>query len=155
MNSRDLQIPTYLVMTNTEPEEWCAVIAEEPQLIGRSKEAGIRIPQRFRHVSRRHAEIWWERRGVRIRDLGSRAGTSVNGIWIDGGKDASVVVGDRLWMGCLELDVVEDVSLFAQVLAESGRSVHEHVVTCDGSGDTFMQRSTMPLQSRFTLATLS
>ena len=56
-----------------------------------------------------------------IRDLGSCSGTRINGVWLKANCDAALAVGDRIWIGGIELEVVGDVPLFAgQVLAESG-----------------------------------
>src|SRR5690606_6180763 len=117
-------------------------------------DAEIQIPQRFRHVSRRHAEIWAERRGIRVRDLGSRAGTHVNGVWVSGEKDASVAVGDRIWAGGLELEVVDNLSTLARILGESGASMRD-LAAHDDPGETSIRRDTVLLPARFALAELS
>lgn len=78
-------------------------------------------PPRFLHVSRRHAEIWAdERQQMYIRDLASTGGSCVNGIWIDQRKPVLVNVGDHITLAGLELSILEDVSVMAQVLSVSG-----------------------------------
>lgn len=142
---------SYLVMTNIKPEEWCAVVTEHRQIIGRAPDASVRISPRFRHVSRRHAEIWRERNSIKIRDLGSQAGTHVNGVWVKEPREATVAVGDRIWVGGLELEVVEQVSMLAQVLAETHISLEEAAE----AEETTIQKHTAPLPARFALAALT
>jgi hypothetical protein len=63
------------------------------QLIGRSSTADVAIPSEV--VSRHHAELHWDGERLRIRDLGSRNGTAVNGDpvvdWVEL-RDGDVVV---------------------------------------------------------------
>jgi DNA-binding CsgD family transcriptional regulator len=110
--------PAFLIMTNVDPEDWCAAFSERRKLIGRDHQADI--PVRRARVSRRHAEIWVRAPSLGIRDLGSRSGTRINGVWLKANCDTSLAVGDRIWIGGIELEVVGDVPLLAQVLAESG-----------------------------------
>ena len=142
---------SYLVMTNIKPEEWCAVITEQRQTIGRAPESEVRVAQRFRHVSRRHAEIWQERQFIKIRDLGSQAGTNVNGVWVKDSREATVACGDRIWMGGLELELVQEVTTLAKLLAETKISMVEDAKVEDPE-ETMI---TAPLPTRFTLAALS
>lgn len=53
----------------------CEVSGET--IVGRSKEAGLHLPEGF--VSRRHARLWLESGRLMIEDLGSVNGTFVNG----------------------------------------------------------------------------
>jgi DNA-binding CsgD family transcriptional regulator len=118
MTQDDKAPPAYLIMTNVEPEDWCAAFADRRKLIGRDPQADVPARQTF--VSRRHAEIWSSPKSLVIRDLGSKAGTHVNGVWLKANCDTALMVGDRIWLGGIELEVVPEVSLIAQVLAESG-----------------------------------
>ncbi len=110
--------PAFLTMTNVDPEDWCAAFSQRRKLIGRDHTADV--PFRRARVSRRHAEIWAGTPSLGIRDLGSRSGTRINGVWLKANCDTSLAVGDRIWIGGIELEVVGDVPLLAQVLAESG-----------------------------------
>jgi DNA-binding CsgD family transcriptional regulator len=110
--------PAFLTMTNVDPEDWCAAFSERRKLIGREFKADI--PVRRARVSRRHAEIWAHSASLGIRDLGSRSGTRINGVWLKANCDTSLAVGDRIWIGGIELEVVAEVPLLAQLLAESG-----------------------------------
>jgi DNA-binding CsgD family transcriptional regulator len=141
----------YLVMTNINPEEWCAVITAGRQIIGRAVEARIRISPQFPHVSRRHAEIWRERNLIKIQDLGSQSGTHINGVWVKDSRETTVAIGDRIWLGGLELEVVSQISLLAQVLAENGISVGEAAE----AEETRIRTNTAPLPARYTLAALT
>jgi len=122
--------PAFLTMTNVEPEDWCAAFSERRKLIGREPKADI--PVRRARVSRRHAEIWAGSPSLGIRDLGSRSGTRINGVWLKANCDTSLAVGDRIWIGGIELEVVGDVPLLAQVLAETS-VVGEHLVKSAGT----------------------
>jgi DNA-binding CsgD family transcriptional regulator len=110
--------PAFLIMTNVDTEDWCAAFSERRKLIGRDSKADI--PVRRVRVSRRHAEIWSRAASLGFRDLGSRSGTRINGVWLKANCDTSLAVGDRIWIGGIELEVVADVPLLAQLLAESG-----------------------------------
>ncbi|MFM7051670.1 MAG: ATP-binding protein [Planctomycetota bacterium] len=81
----------------------CFVLGtHEPQLIGRSSEAiGITDPS----VSRLHAELTPDGDAWRLRDLGSRHGTALNGARIAGGT--RIAAGDRIRCGDTELLVQE------------------------------------------------
>jgi DNA-binding CsgD family transcriptional regulator len=125
--------PAYLVMTNVEPEDWCAAFSERRKLIGRDPQADV--PARYTYVSRRHAEIWANAGNLGIRDLGSKAGTHVNGVWLKANSDTALAVGDRIWLGGIELDVVREVSLIAQVLAESGVVAEAYLKSDDAADD--------------------
>ena len=110
----------YLVLKNIPEREWSFSIAEHHSLLGRSHEAEIRIPERFRTVSRCHAELWTDHCGIWVRDLGSKLGTNVNGVWVDHVAQAGLAVGDRVWFGGVEADVVSAVEELAHVATDSG-----------------------------------
>ncbi len=67
-------------------------------LIGRAEECHVRVNSDA--ISRRHCAITLEEDDVKIRDLGSRNGTYVNGVRIDGPQ--RIQMGDQLRVGPLE-----------------------------------------------------
>jgi DNA-binding CsgD family transcriptional regulator len=95
----------YLVMKNIPHREWSFRIGWERNVIGRSREADIQIPARFPRTSRRHAEVWGDKYGMCVHDLGSRAGTTVNGLRVDQLSEARIVIGDTISIGGAELNV--------------------------------------------------
>src|SRR5262245_57209654 len=95
-----------LIFVNIPRCEWCYSVTEQRQLIGRSSDAEIAIPQNHRSVSRRHGMIWQEKGVHLFCDLGSSGGTRVNGVWLKANEPASIVVGDRLTLGSAELRLV-------------------------------------------------
>ena len=66
-----------LVVVEGEADPATAVIGEEPLVIGRSREADIRVEDDA--VSRRHAQVERTEKGILIVDLGSHNGVLVNG----------------------------------------------------------------------------
>lgn len=96
----------YLILTNAPVSEWCHQILARRQVIGRSKHAEIRVPDQFSYVSRKHAEVWKDRRGYWIRDLNSQMGTRLNGIWIDTLPQARLQAGDSISLGDFQLQLV-------------------------------------------------
>ncbi len=66
-----------------------------PALIGRSQAASILLAKDLL-ISRRHAEIYLQAGGLRVRDLGSRYGTRLNGQAV---QDAPLSPGDRIQVG--------------------------------------------------------
>lgn len=121
-----MSVDAYLIMTNVAPEDWSARIDQTPRIIGRSPKADIRIPAQFERASRKHAEIWvTEQETIEIQDLGSTTGTKVNGIWIPTQKAIEVVLGDRLWLGEMELMVTAALSLDAKLVSQ-GHSSFEY-----------------------------
>ncbi|MCU0648828.1 MAG: FHA domain-containing protein, partial [Gemmatimonadaceae bacterium] len=74
-----------------------------PVVIGR--EAACDLPVADPEVSRRHAELSADADGLRVRDLGSRNGTFVNGVQV---SDARLMAGDTLAVGGVELIVIEE-----------------------------------------------
>jgi DNA-binding CsgD family transcriptional regulator len=112
----------YLVLTNIPEGEWSFPIGADKSVIGRSRTANIVINARYHSVSRRHAVVWSDRRGIWISDLGSSSGTNVNGVWVDHVPKAGLVVGDTVCLGELELEVrgeIDDLaSAFPHMLDE-------------------------------------
>ena len=78
------------------------VIVQLPTLIGRGTDATIRLDQDI-GVSRQHAELYQQEGVLRLRDLNSTHGTSVNDQTID---DEKLVPGDTVRVG-LSLLVVK------------------------------------------------
>jgi hypothetical protein len=71
------------------------VVDKLPAAIGRGDDCTIRLDNDH-GVSRRHAELYWQGGTLRLRDLGSTHGTSVNGYKIDK-KD--LTPGDKIRLG--------------------------------------------------------
>ena len=101
------------------------MITQRRKLIGRATQAPIRLSTSFQYVSRRHAEVWGDARGIYIADVGSLSGTHVNGVWIERGRSVQLSPGDRIWMGRVEFQVANDVSQLARVVAEIGFELDE------------------------------
>lgn len=99
----------YLVLTNIPAEDWSFPIKSEKSVIGRSKSADIVINSCYRSVSRRHAAVWADRRGLWISDLSSSSGTNINGVWVDHVPKAGLVFGDTVCLGEVELEVWREV----------------------------------------------
>jgi len=126
------EIPkAYLILTNESVDIWCSPIAAHRKVIGRKQSCEIIIPPKFVSVSRRHAEIWSEADGIRIRDLGSTAGTRINGVAINTNQDTEAVIGDRIMLGILELQVVNDLPVQRQLFAETGVLIDESMDSVD------------------------
>ena len=107
----------YLVLKNVLHEDWSCPIESQPKVLGRSHSADIYINKRFPHVSRQHAEVWSDRYGLWIRDLGSLSGIHINGVWVDHVTKAGLVPGDTIWMGGVEIEVVEEIDGLAELTA--------------------------------------
>jgi Inner membrane component of T3SS, cytoplasmic domain len=75
-----------------------------PARLGRGPEAALRL-DRDLGVSRQHAEIYRQDGIVRIRDLGSSHGLSVNGVVV---HDKAIEPGDKIELGLSALVVKED-----------------------------------------------
>jgi pSer/pThr/pTyr-binding forkhead associated (FHA) protein len=71
------------------------VIQTLPAIIGRSLESAILLDA-DRSVSRQHAEIYQQGGWLFIRDLDSKHGTQVNGVWI---SDHRLETGDEILIG--------------------------------------------------------
>jgi predicted component of type VI protein secretion system len=99
----------YVVITSFARTAWHVPITERPQLLGRGSDAEFPVPSEFSFVSRRHAEVWSDDRGLWLKDLSSTAGTSVNGVRVEPGCEKRIAVGDRLSLGGLDLQVVAEL----------------------------------------------
>lgn len=89
-------------------------------LIGRSEECHVRVNSDA--ISRRHCAITLENDDVKIRDLGSRNGTFVNGVRIDAPQ--RIQMGDQLRVGPLE---------FLVTYAKASETVGKGVPSGDGA----------------------
>jgi len=123
-------VNAYLVMTNTPSADWVASLSLTPQVLGRSREADIRVPSRCRSVSRQHASVWHDRSWTWICDCGSTYGTWINGVRLNPGRNTKIEHGDRILLGTLELVLVDELQLRRNVLLDEGE-------TPDGADDTF------------------
>jgi hypothetical protein len=74
-----------------------------PARLGRGADVLLRL-DRDQGVSRDHAEIYWQAGHMRIRDLGSTHGTTLNGHRIE---DTSLSAGDKIEIGLSTLLVKE------------------------------------------------
>lgn len=115
----DMLKPAFLVMVNVADESWSFRIDAHRKLVGRSSEATIRIPPQFPYVSRRHAEVWCDKAGMWLQDVGSQGGTRVNGVCLDNGHPAQITIGDRITFSDVETKVVSQVSTLAELLVEA------------------------------------
>lgn len=95
-----------LVLTNYAPSEWHAPILARRQLIGRGSAADICVPRKFVGVSRCLAEVWADPPGFWICDVGSTAGTEVNGVRLQPHRGFLFLVGDHISLGGIDFDVV-------------------------------------------------
>lgn len=127
-----MDIGVQLVMVNIARCDWCYRITAVPQIIGRSTDVAIPIPGNHQSVSRRHAEIWFEKSEYCLRDLGARGGTRVNSIWLQPQQPAVIVVGDRLSLGGCELRL-EPVVTSDLVAEQNGAGHTDEESTLDSS----------------------
>lgn len=142
--SKHREIPiAYLILTNESIEIWCASIISSKKLIGRSKQCDILIPPKFLSVSRKHASIWGNASGMMIRDEESTAGTRINGVEIGCGQEAKLVIGDRISLGTLELQVTDNLPIQRKLFAETGVLIDESLDSVDLSGFTGSMARTM------------
>jgi len=86
----------FLVRQNGSGEKKSVSLSGAPLVIGKSAVSDIVVEDSF--VSGRHAEVFWDvaRKTVRVRDLGSRNGTYIDGLKI---KEESFVAGQALKVG--------------------------------------------------------
>lgn len=140
----------YLSIVNIPAEEWCAAVVQSERLIGRGIESPIRIPPRFTYVSRRHAAIWADHRALWIRDVGSSAGTHVNGVWLKPKQDYQLAVGDRIWLGGVELEWATALGPLPEIIAEMGLNPPQ-----DDEETLRLQRRTTIVPPAFALQQLS
>ena len=101
----------YLVMTNVPPQNWLGTLTDRRQVVGRGDEADIQVPAEYTHVSRRHAEFWTNADGHWITDLDSTSGTRVNSVPLTPHQSFRLTLGDHLWLGAAELDLVANPDL--------------------------------------------
>ena len=113
----------YLVMVNIPEEDWSFKIDAQRKRVGRAAEVKIRIPAVHVHVSRQHAEVWRDKDGIWLKDLQSRGGTQINGVWLEKGGQATITTGDRITLGNVELKVVGQVSKLAELMDEADITV--------------------------------
>lgn len=136
-----------LLITNTPHDEWYAPLSATPKSIGRSKAMQIRVPKGNPSVSREHAKVWCDRQGAWICDLGSTYGTTVNGVKLMPHRETRITHGDRVLLGTLELTLVDEQELIANVLLDDGGM-------SDSNADT-MKMSQAVDASRQALSTLT
>jgi diguanylate cyclase (GGDEF)-like protein len=84
----------YLVVIGGDHVGAIHKIDKTPAIIGRGREADIRIPDDG--ISREHVEVLGEREHVTVRDLGSTNGTFHNGRKVD---EVELVDGDKISIG--------------------------------------------------------
>ena len=77
--------------------------------IGRAKDCDLRPKSDV--ISRHHCEFTFHEDGVKLRDLGSRNGTFVNGDRVGDESGRLLETGDHLKIGKLEFEVLIDHSL--------------------------------------------
>ena len=82
-------------------------LPEGVHLAGRGDDCGIRLEDPS--VSRRHAEFAVKQSGVRVEDLGSTSGTTVNG---KPETKADLNPGDRISLGAVVLELLADRGVF-------------------------------------------
>jgi pSer/pThr/pTyr-binding forkhead associated (FHA) protein len=76
------------------------ILNQLPAVLGRSSGAEIRLADRW--TSRRHCEIDQVNGTLKVRDMGSRHGTFVNGERVD---QAHLLPGDKLTIGLSSFEV--------------------------------------------------
>lgn len=111
----------YVVSAVNLPEhDWCFQITAEKQVIGRGRDADVRVREKNFGVSRRHAEIWHNGRPT-IVDLGSTVGTWVRNIRLVQGEETVLEPGDRIRLGMLELELLsrDDFSCMKRLSART------------------------------------
>ncbi|MCB9745310.1 MAG: FHA domain-containing protein [Alphaproteobacteria bacterium] len=87
-------------------------------ILGRSRACELRIEGAS--VSGRHALLRWTEEGWRLRDLGSRNGTWVDGRPVSAGEDVDLIAGQGLRLGEEELRVVSDEAPRAMAVPQDG-----------------------------------
>ncbi|HEY2413392.1 MAG TPA: FHA domain-containing protein [Pirellulaceae bacterium] len=96
----------YLVMTNIPPQKWLGTLREKRQVLGRGDDVDFRVPADYTHVSRRHAEFWIDSSDCWVNDLDSTSGTRVNSVPLAPHQAFRLTLGDHIWLGAAEFDVV-------------------------------------------------
>lgn len=93
-------------MINIPPSRWGYAINHQEQIIGRSPEADIPLPNEFADVSRRHAAVCCIDGRLQLRDLNSTHGTRVNGILLPPARNFRIEAGDRISLASVELSII-------------------------------------------------
>ncbi len=75
-------------------------------VLGSHSSCDVCLPKVSGGIAWRHVEIWRDRFGLWVRDLNTTFGTAVNRLWIDGMLQASLCVGDELWIGGAEMELL-------------------------------------------------
>ena len=83
-----------LVLLTQDGKQKVFPIPSTITVIGRRKNCDFRIP--LESVSRRHCQLSYQEEGLRVRDLGSRNGTFINGKKVE---EQTVAPGDFLQIG--------------------------------------------------------
>ncbi len=112
----------FLVVVNVSASEWRAQLSNDPQIIGRGKDANIVVRKSDFSVSRKHAKIWFDRR-VWIEDIESTYGTRINGVKISPNRPTEIDFNDRIALGLLEFLLVDEKGIEARVA--DARSVND------------------------------
>lgn len=89
-------------------------------LVGRTRSADLMLEGRW--ISAEHAVIWWSPQGWRVKDLGSRNGTSVDGRRVVPPESCALVVGSQIAFGQAEAvwHLADAAAPAAQAVSESG-----------------------------------
>jgi DNA-binding CsgD family transcriptional regulator len=144
----EMQAKACVVMVNVPRNQWCYAVTEKRQTIGRATDAAIKIPQQYRSVSRDHAKIWADKKGIWLSDAGSSCGTRVNGIWLKAAEPSSIVLGDRLTFGSAEFRLLP-------ALKKRDPQCNGELHTPHDGSKTAIFRTPEPLATRMTLQSLS
>lgn len=110
-----------------------------PAVLGR--ESRVDVPVSSPEASRRHAEIRFESGGWHLRDLGSKNGTRVNGVPIEGAR--RLAAGDRISIGAFLVLFTEVPAPIWDAVPAGGSTmtlcipVEEHDCAGDSATETF------------------
>jgi predicted component of type VI protein secretion system len=88
-----------LVLLKKEGAYKAFPLARDVTVLGRRHDCDLRIPLPV--VSRRHCQLSQNEDSLKLRDLGSRWGTYLNGKKVDKDKDVAVKAGDYVRIGPL------------------------------------------------------
>ena len=88
-----------LVLLNSNGSHKTFAMPNLVTVLGRRHDCDLRIPLPM--VSRRHCQLTQNSDSMRLRDLGSRGGTFVNGKKVDAAKDIPIKPGDYIGIGPL------------------------------------------------------
>ena len=133
-----------LVLRSAEGERRVKM-ARERTTLGRSRDADIFIPDQW--LSRMHAEILLDQGGLMIADLGSKNGTLVNGIRIEGPtplrKGDEIKLGDNLitvqWGTDID-DTADEIQAIGTKVF-SARSLQEAVLRSPSSAEDLARKN--------------